>query len=388
MQLAGAPTAPRAAPRHPHADRLVRAHRRADAPRASCRAAGSSSSSRSGRGWTIDGRTYTSFAAGLHDAPAHTEHDGLGHGIQAYLTPLGARRFFGMPMGELTAPGRRARGPDRAGGRRAGRAARRGARTGRTRIDLFERAIASACCDAPPVASELEWAWERLLESRRRGADRRARRRARLEPPPLRRRASATSSGCRRRRSRGSLRFERAVERLRAGDDLADLALDSGYYDQAHFNRDFRAFAGATPTAYRRAPAVSASVPAPAVRPAGRPAAAGERRQGRFTPPHGEAIRWSSRTACRPPHGLIASCLHRRGAPGTPPTHSTRRPSGPLVSTRSTPAFTRTRCSGSSGSRRSPATTAPRAAQRDVQLLLAGVGLVVRTRSCSRAAGP
>ncbi len=47
------------------------------------------------------------------------------------------------------------------------------------------------------------------------------------------------------------LRFERAVGRLRAGDDLAALALDAGYYDQAHFNRDFRAFAGATPTAYR-----------------------------------------------------------------------------------------------------------------------------------------
>jgi AraC-like DNA-binding protein len=46
------------------------------------------------------------------------------------------------------------------------------------------------------------------------------------------------------------LRFERAVKRLRAGDELADLALDAGYYDQAHFNRDFRAFAGTTPTQY------------------------------------------------------------------------------------------------------------------------------------------
>ena len=37
------------------------------------------------------------------------------------------------------------------------------------------------------------------------------------------------------------LRFERAVERLRGGADLAELALDCGYYDQAHFNRDFKA---------------------------------------------------------------------------------------------------------------------------------------------------
>jgi AraC-like DNA-binding protein len=47
------------------------------------------------------------------------------------------------------------------------------------------------------------------------------------------------------------LRFGRAAKLL-AGDDrraLTDIALDCGYYDQSHFIRDFRAFAGVTPSA-------------------------------------------------------------------------------------------------------------------------------------------
>jgi AraC-like DNA-binding protein len=196
----------------------------------------------------VDGRTFTSFAAGLHDAPALTEHDGFGYGIQSYMTPLGARRFFGMPMSEIT--GQTVELEDLIGpvaGELAERLAE--APDWATRIDLFERAIAARVLAAPPVSSELEWAWERLLESdgaapigelaAELGWSRRhlaVRFRDELGMPP---KALARL-----------LRFERAVKRLRAGDELADLALDAGYYDQAHFNRDFRAFAGTTPTAF------------------------------------------------------------------------------------------------------------------------------------------
>jgi AraC-like DNA-binding protein len=60
------------------------------------------------------------------------------------------------------------------------------------------------------------------------------------------------------------LRFRRTIERIRAGrvTSLAGLALDAGYSDQAHLNREFREFAGVTPEQYRRlAPASAMHVP-------------------------------------------------------------------------------------------------------------------------------
>jgi AraC-like DNA-binding protein len=46
------------------------------------------------------------------------------------------------------------------------------------------------------------------------------------------------------------LRFEHAVGLMRSGRELADVAYSCGYYDQPHFNRDFRALAGTTPSDY------------------------------------------------------------------------------------------------------------------------------------------
>ncbi|MEV1296037.1 AraC family transcriptional regulator [Pseudonocardia sp. NPDC049635] len=51
----------------------------------------------------------------------------------------------------------------------------------------------------------------------------------------------------------GLLRFTRAVDLLHDGDmSLPSVAATCGYYDQAHLNRDFRSFAGCTPTQWRR----------------------------------------------------------------------------------------------------------------------------------------
>ena len=49
-------------------------------------------------------------------------------------------------------------------------------------------------------------------------------------------------------------RLHEAVERLQTGAHISftELATDLGYFDQAHFNRDFRQLVGCSPAAYRR----------------------------------------------------------------------------------------------------------------------------------------
>lgn len=200
-----------------------------------------------GPSMTVDGRRFTSFAAGLHETPAQTEHAGEICGVEAYLTPLGARRLFGVPMGELT--GQVVELEDLIGS--SDLAERLHETPGwPARLTLFERWIARRVLEAPAASAELEWAWRRLVNSggtvpvgelaAELGRSRRhlaAAFREQLGLPP---KALARL-----------LRFERAVARLRAGADLATLALDCGYFDQAHFSRDFRAFTGMTPTGYR-----------------------------------------------------------------------------------------------------------------------------------------
>jgi AraC-like DNA-binding protein len=50
------------------------------------------------------------------------------------------------------------------------------------------------------------------------------------------------------------LRFQAALTKLRTAGrlSLSRVAMECGYHDQAHFTRDFRAFAGVTPGVYRR----------------------------------------------------------------------------------------------------------------------------------------
>ncbi len=187
-----------------------------------------------------------SFVAGLHERTATNRSTGRSHCLQFDLTPLGARLLFGVPMAEL---GNRIVALDEVLGAAARRLeeqlydlpdwpARFALVAGMVRRRL-------TACGGP--AADMLWAWRQLqarggtlpvaalsqgLSVSRRHLVQRFRDQIGLPPKILSR----------------MLRFNRALDALQAGQrDLAGVALAAGYYDQAHFNRDFRAFAGESP---------------------------------------------------------------------------------------------------------------------------------------------
>src|SRR4051812_18032493 len=196
----------------------------------------------------VDGRTYTSFAAGLSDQPAITEHDGVQDGIQVDLSPLAAGRLLGVPMRELA---NQVVDLDALLGRAAGELAERLAEAPDwpARFALLDAALAARLVQAPPAPAGVAHAWRRLTASA--GAVPIAALAAQLGYS--RRHLAARFHehvGLPPKRLARVLRFERVAAGLRAGSDLADLAYACGYADQPHLNRDFRAFAGVTPTEY------------------------------------------------------------------------------------------------------------------------------------------
>lgn len=193
-----------------------------------------------------------SFAAGLTDSWVVVDSDaGESRGVQVNLTPIGARLFLGLPMSELT---NRTVELDSILGPVArslnGRLAEARGHEARFAIldDFIARRIARAGQPSVPVV----WAWNQVRASGGRanvstlagrlGYSHRhliAQFRDYLGLPP--------------KTMARIVRFERAVRliqrRERSG---AEIAHECGYYDQAHFNREFREFAGRPPTEYAR----------------------------------------------------------------------------------------------------------------------------------------
>lgn len=188
------------------------------------------------------------FAFGTQPRAAVTTFAGHQHGVQVDLTPEGARAFLDVPVAELTD---RTIPLDAVLGRRGEELVEHLAslKSWSSRFDLLDRVIGAEDDRRCELASEVRWLWDQLVSSH--GNCRveqlmdetgRSRRHVTVR---FREQIGLSPKACGR-----LLRFERALHLLRARSDatsLGSVALAAGYYDQPHFNRDFRSFAGCTP---------------------------------------------------------------------------------------------------------------------------------------------
>jgi AraC-like DNA-binding protein len=188
-----------------------------------------------------------SFVTGLFDSYVVTGTRGLGRGVELMLSPLGARRLLGLPLGELT---NRTVDPADLPGRWLGSLAARlaDAPGWAARFALLDDALLERLVAGDPPDPRLAGAW-RLLE--RSGG--------RLSVASIadrvgwsRRHLAATvhrELGLPPKTLARVVRFERAFGALglAAAGGWAAVAAECGYADQAHLIREFREFAGATP---------------------------------------------------------------------------------------------------------------------------------------------
>lgn len=198
----------------------------------------------------VAGERHRSFVAGLDDRPTLTEHGGEQLGIEVNLTPLGARRLFGLPLVEIAH--RVVVVQDLLGREGEALIARLTEAPGwDTRFALLDAVLVRRLRAAPPVRAEVVHAWS-LLEAAHGCLAVEA---IAGEVGWSRRHLAARFKqdvGVSPKTAARILRFERVTGLLRSGRaaSLADAAYGCGYADQAHLNRDFRVFAGTTPTDY------------------------------------------------------------------------------------------------------------------------------------------
>jgi AraC-like DNA-binding protein len=196
--------------------------------------------------------SYHAFFAGLTTSYVVTESSGIGGGVQVDFTALGAYLFTGIPSSEFT--DRVLEYEDVARLEGTVLCDRLECTDDwETRFELVEAAILRRLERAPRISEGVAWAARRLeaehglvpissLTEELGWSSRQLidgfRREVGLPPKQVAR----------------ILRFDRAVKMLTLDQApcFADIAADCGYYDQAHFAREFREFAGCTPKQHHK----------------------------------------------------------------------------------------------------------------------------------------
>jgi AraC-like DNA-binding protein len=200
---------------------------------------------------------YVTLAGGLHSSPALITHDGAQSGIQLAVSPLGARALLGLPAGELAIVD--VDGSDVLGVLASEIHERiKAAPTWQDRFTVLDEVFCERLRlgDALP-SPEVSYLWQRLLSA---GGDTAISDLATETGWSDRHLRSAFKSeiGLSPKAAARVIRFHRArlavQRRASAGRELnlADVAAECGYYDQAHLDLDFRAMAGSAPTAWVR----------------------------------------------------------------------------------------------------------------------------------------
>lgn len=205
-------------------------------------------------GWTIthSGRSAVrmgSFIGGLTDETVLVRHDGSASCLQVNLTALGARRLFATPMHELA---RRTVPIDDVLGRRGYELVQRvgNAPDWPSRFALMNELLRARFAEAPEVDAGVAWSLDRItsapigaLAAELGWSHRRliARYRDAVGLPP--------------KTVARIVRLESLTTRLRGPGvgSWAELAVECGFFDQAHLSREVRELTGQTPTELRAA---------------------------------------------------------------------------------------------------------------------------------------
>lgn len=189
------------------------------------------------------------LASGLHTGPVLIRTHGVQHGIQLELTPLGCRVLLGAPIGALrhalVAHNELRMGiPDHLHARLAD-----ASWPDRFRL-LDDYLLRTVTHSREALPDDLAHAWQLIASTQ-----------GRIVVSDL-----AVETGWSRRHlvNRFAIefglpprdlirlyRFGSALRFARTGASWTEVAAQAGYADQAHLSREFRAFAGRTPTAWR-----------------------------------------------------------------------------------------------------------------------------------------
>lgn len=190
------------------------------------------------------------FIAAIHDTYSLGEWDGVSRGVEAMLSPLGARLVLGVPMSELsnqTVELAAVLGP----GARHLTERLESAAGWAPRFAILDAFFARRLIESNAFAPGVAWAWRRLTRSG-----------GQTPIAPLAEALGVTQKrliaefrdqiGLPPKTVARILRFDRAVKMInRPGEpDWIEIAMACGYYDQPHFVREFKEFAGATPSEF------------------------------------------------------------------------------------------------------------------------------------------